>query len=240
MKLPAYFLIAILLIAYVGFSTPSLARNTGGVFGPVVNEGHAALQYRATFNLDTDQFAQRLHYERALNTDVMWRVVAQTRETATSDIDFDYVQGEVFWQITPDGQDFQTGLRFDGRIRDDDRPGFVGVNWMNQYRFSPDLSGRVLFLTAYEVGDNSRDGVFIQSRANLTYRAAQGVNIGAELFNSYGSTADLNRLSNQSHQIGPFATVDVAKTFSVFAGALFGMTEASPDAELRLWLTKTF
>ena len=70
----------------------AMAQNTGGVFPPDVNEGHKSAQYRIAANLDNDRFAQRLHYQQAIDGDLMWRIVGQTRETATSDFDFDYVQ----------------------------------------------------------------------------------------------------------------------------------------------------
>ena len=65
-------------------TTSAFAQNTGGIFGPVVNEGHSSLQYRATVDPNNSAgdtgFAQRLHYQRAINTDFMWRVVGAPEE----------------------------------------------------------------------------------------------------------------------------------------------------------------
>jgi len=230
-------------LAFAGLAlAPSgaLAQNTGGVFGPVVNEGHALLQYRATYDPDTDGLAQRLHFERALNGEMMWRIVAQARRTDNADIDFDFVQGELFWQLTDDDKNWQSGVRFDGRIRDEGRPGLLGVNWINQIRLSPQWSARFIALSAVNIGADAPDGVFIQTRAHLAYRLPAGHSIGVEVFNAYGSTADFRGLDEQSHQIGPFAAINVTKDFQVFAGALIGLTGASADQELRLWFTKSF
>ena len=58
-----------LALAFFGsliVSETAFAQNTGGVFGPVVKEGHRSFQYRAAVNPDNalgqTGFAQRLHY----------------------------------------------------------------------------------------------------------------------------------------------------------------------------------
>ena len=64
--------------------------------------------------------------------------------------------------------------------------------------------------------------------------------MGVELFNAYGSTDEILDLDKQGHSIGPFASFPVSDNFSLFTGALFGLTDASADAELRLWITRGF
>ena len=220
--------------------TPAFAQNTGGVFGPVVNEGHKAAQYRITFDPDSDNWAQRLHYEQSLNGDVMVRGIVQTRETPSSELDFDFLQGELFWELATNSDAWKTGLRFDARYRNDDRPEIFNINWMNQFQLAPNLSARALLLTNVEVGDQARDGVFLQSRFNLTHRFPSRASVGVEVFNSYGSTDKFRKLREQSHQIGPFATVPLADEWDIFVGALFGVTQATPDTNLRLWVTRVF
>ena len=55
--------LAMLLLSLNGL----VAQNTGAVFGPGVTEGHSSAQYRATFDPDSDGFAQRIHYQQSLN-----------------------------------------------------------------------------------------------------------------------------------------------------------------------------
>ena len=113
------------------------AQSTGGVFGPVVRDGQNSAQLRLGYDPDDDDYAARLHYQRVISDALRWRVIGQIRNTSESDADLDYVQAEMLWQITPDGQDWQTGLRFDARIRDgDERPDRVGLNWTNDFKLS--------------------------------------------------------------------------------------------------------
>ena len=231
---------AMIGLAFVIAAPLAEAQNTGGIFPPIVNEGHKSAQYRLTYDPDTEGLSQRLHYQQAINGDLMWRGLVSARKTTGSDVDFDFIQAELFWEISDDDDTWKTGLRFDGRIRDDDRPGLIGVHWTNQFPVSENWNGRFVALSAFDVGDDAREGVFVQTRGNLFTRLETGQTVGVELFNSYGSTEDIRDFEDQSHQVGPFASFPVSQDWSLFTGALFGLTDASADAELRLWVTRGF
>ncbi|MEM7082108.1 MAG: hypothetical protein AAF465_05200 [Pseudomonadota bacterium] len=216
------------------------AQNTGGVFGPVVKEGHRSIQYRAAFVDDTNGFAQRLHYQQALDSRLMWRVVAQTRKTASRDFDFDYVQGELFWDITDQSADWQTGVRFDVRVRDSGRNETIGVNWMNQFRLANQWQARALLLTTVDLGSGGRDGVGLQTRANLYRTLDDNRQFGIELFSDFGSTSDFADGDEQRHALGPFANLPLSNGWSLFAGALFGLTDPVADSDIRVWATRAF
>ena len=79
------------LLILVLSTLSAAAQNTGGVFPPSVDEGHKSAQYRAAYNADNDNFNQRLHYQQAINGDFMWRIIGQTRETASSDFDLSLI-----------------------------------------------------------------------------------------------------------------------------------------------------
>lgn len=218
----------------------ALAQNTGGIFPPMVNDGHKSAQYRVTYDPDTEGLSQRAHYQQAINGNLMWRGLVSARKTDESDIDFDFVQAELFWELSNDDDVWKTGLRFDARVRDDDRPGLLGVHWTNQFPLSETWNGRFVALSAIDIGDEARDGVFLQTRGNIFTRLESGQTVGVELFNAYGSTDDIQDFDDQNHQIGPFASFPVTPQWSLFTGALFGLTDASADAEFRLWITRGF
>lgn len=216
------------------------AQNTGGVFPPMVNADHKSAQYRIAYNDDTQRFNQRVHYQQAINGDFMWRVIGQTRKTSDSDFDFDYVQGELFWELSGDDDMHKSGLRFDARLRDDDRSNILGVNWMNQFNFDNGWSARALLLTSVQIGDNAGDGVGLQTRFQVNKRLDNGPNLGAELYNNYGTTDDgLGRFDDQNHTFGPYVNWPISQGWSVFTGPLFGLSDGAPDTEYRLWITKS-
>lgn len=233
-----------IILFSAALAQPASAQNTGGVFGPVVNEGHKSFQYRATLDPDTASgitgFAQRLHYQQAINGDLMWRILGQTRKTQASDFDFDFIQAELFWHLTDDdGSPYQTGLRFDARVRNDNRPEQLGLNWTNEWNLEEGWQLRAIALSAVQLGDNSANGVLLQTRGHIAKSVGGGKRLGVELFSTYGSTSNFGSFNKQSHTIGPFATAPLGHNFSVFGGVLFGISDAAADTELRLWLTKS-
>ena len=237
--------IAFLTLIIAAITAPiSWAQNTGGIFPPTVNNGHKSLQYRVTIDPDNNAgqtgVAQRLHYQQAIDSDFMWRVVGQVKKTASSDLDFDFVQAELFWQMTDDSAPVQSGLRFDARYRGDNRPEQFGLNWTNQFKLGNGWSARALALTAIQTGDNSADGVFLQTRGNIYRKIAGGQTIGMELYNNYGNSKNLGSFKTQGHTIGPFISTPLSEDISLYGGMQFGLSKAAPDTELRFWVTKNY
>lgn len=215
------------------------AQNTGAVFGPVVNDGHESAQYRATYDVDSHGLAQRFHYQRSLSGDLMWRVIGQLRKNAESDTDEDFLQAELFWQLTPDGNPWQRGLRFDVRYRSEGRPAQVGFNWTNQYSFNAKWSSRGLLLTTVQFGEGATDGLFLQSRASLQYKIDASRATGLEMYSSYSRLDDIPSYEQQGHQLGPYLSQKLTPHYSLYAGALFRLNKSSPDSQLRFWITKS-
>lgn len=225
-------------------STIATAQNTGGVFGPVVNEDRRAAEYRIGYRpsedgLD-DALAQRVHYEQAINGDLMWRVVAQAATNAQDNTDFDYVQGELFWELSDDQDWWKHGLRFDARLRDGTRPDQIGVNFTNEFAITENLRGRFVALTLKQFGENGADGVLFETRANLMYDTGFGPTIGVETYNTYGEMGDFLKLEDGVHQVGPFANIPIANGWYAMTGVLFGVTDASPDTNYRFWFGRAF
>ena len=228
------------MLFLLSLASTAAAQTTGGVYGPSISPGHESFEYRATFVPDSDALAQRLHYQHSLDSRFRLRVLAQGRKTDQSDFDFDYVQGELVWDITDASERWQTGMRFDFRIRDRGRPARGAVSWMNQFRLRSGWSARLLGITSFEIGSGAESGIGIQSRANIYRSLAGRQRVGLEMFSSYGTTSNLFGLDDQRHQVGPFTSLPMKGGWSLFAGALFGLTDPAPDSELRLWIGRSF
>ena len=232
--------IAGLAVGLLFVSLPAAGQNTGGVFGPVVNEGHRSWQYRAGYDLDSYGFAQRFHYQHALNGDLMLRGIVQAAKTDDSQVDFAFFQGELFWQLDDLGDNWQHGVRFDVRLRSEGRPAILGFNWMNQFQLSERWMSRLLVLTATDVGDGASGDVLVQTRASVTYTASNGLRPGLEMFNVYGAIDDMPGLNGQLHQAGPTLSRAVGDDWQFFSSVLFGLTGATPDTQARFWMSRSF
>jgi len=233
------YLIIITSLFLLNIST-SDASNVGGVFGPTVNLGDKTFQYRAAYDSDTSELVQRVHYQQSLNDDVRLRGVIQARRTENSDVDVDFFQGELLWQLKNPQRNWQTAVRFDARIADQGRRGLVAATWTNNIKWSKTLSTTALVLGSIDVGPDSRSGLFLQTRVNLSKKLNDVWKLNGELFSVYGSTADFNSFDEQTHQFGPSVSAKIGGGWSVLSGILFGVNSSSPDENLRFWLTKGF
>lgn len=216
------------------------AQITGGVFSPVVNEGHRSAQFRTAHNVDTSSFAQRLHYQQAINDSQQWRVVGQWKRPQRSDTTFDFVQFEYLWQQTPNGQAHQSGWRFDARLPRGDRPEQLGVNWINDFTLSEALSLRAILLLSGQFGAGHQAGITVQSRGQLHYKANAQLGAGVAIYSGYGTTADFADLDQQSHHLGPYVNIGLAQGYSLHLDLLTDVNSNSSDTTARLWLGKSF
>ncbi|MCR9078339.1 MAG: hypothetical protein NXH78_04495 [Hyphomonadaceae bacterium] len=218
----------------------AMAQNTSGVAGPVIDPDDRAWEYRATFDPDDDGLKQRLHYQQAINGEMRWRVVGQLRDTDDSDFDADFVRAELVWQVTPDDQKYQSGFRFDARYRFDDRPADLAVHWLHQWKHIENWTLRFEAIATKQVSNGPADGVLVQTRGSATTKLAEGPKLGVEWFGSLGSTSDWRDLDEQTHEIGPVAVWGVNDNWDLSTGVLFGVTDVSPDSQLRLKLTRKY
>ena len=222
------------------FTGPAASQLTSGISGPEITEGAAHIGYRAAFDPDQNGFAQRIHVERSLSGDIAVRGVVQIRKTDVRAADFDYAQGEVRWQITPDGARWASGLRLDARIRDRGRPGQIALHWVNQVQLTENMRTRFSAIASLQAGTNRQTGTFLQTRGELTRRLGGGIDMGGELYSIYGRASDLLPLSEQTHLAGPFVSLPLTKSLTLRTGALIGLTSSSPDTTFRVFLSQGF
>ena len=219
------------------------AQNTGGVFGPVVNAGHKSFEYRLTHqagqNGEEDGLAHRLHYKQAINSSLMWRVVGQLQRSPDSEFDPTSLRGELYWQITPDGQKWQTGFRFDATLRKGHRAESLGVHWTNQVALSDTVWARFIVLTSAQWGDRASNGIGIQTRDALAKKIGKKT-IGMELYSQYGTTFHWRKTDQQVHQIGPFVSIPMPGKSSLYLNWLGSLTEASGGHQFRVRIGRTF
>jgi hypothetical protein len=218
----------------------SAAQSTAGIFSPVINEGHMSAQYRIGYDPDAGGWAQRVHFQHAPTGSFMWRAIAQIRDVPQSDLEFHWVQGELYFQLSDDEAAWQTGLRVDGRVFTDLDAGALGLHWMNEFRPSERTEVRLIAMSSIVLGEGSLSGVLLQGRGYAYYQFVPRFKLGAEMYSVFGTTGDLPSLVDQFHQLGPVARGSLGGGWSAVAGVLFGLTDRPADYDLRFWLTKSF
>ncbi len=222
---------------------PASAQNLAGVFPPLPPARQ--LDYRAGWrpgeNGAPDRYAQRIHYQDRIGDKFLWRGIVQVEDADGEGLDLDFAQAEFFLLLTDEDAPWSVAARFDAKVREGSEPEEFALNLANQFRLSPRVTARFNILTKREVGDRRREGLLFETRSALFMRTDGGVVFGAEAFNDHGSTADFDFYGpSQRQQAGPFAFWPLGDEFFLFTGALFGLNEQSPDADLRIWVQKTF
>lgn len=245
MRLSFSTLVSTIATAITFMAAPAFSQIASGVPGATVKEGERFLQYRIAVDIDDDKtgdvaFAQRVMYRQALDDRFSIRGSIQTRRTADSDFDFDYAQLELTWQITPDEQRYQTGLRLDARARADNRPEQIGLNWAHQMAFDNGWRVRGALTGVIQVADKTSDEISLSGSAQVSRKLESGVRIGVHGFSNFGDTDAVVFLRRSSTVAGPFIEFKLAKNVPVMIGTLHGVTHSARDDEIRVFVGRNF
>ena len=220
------------------------AQNVSGVPGPNIKADEKSAQFRLGFDPNSDELVQRLHYQQSVDDKVRLRLQLQARSGPDDRIEADFVQGQIWVQLTDDDtqqsqQFWHSGVRLDLRVEADGPPGRAALNWINQFRLNDDISARFSLQGAVQIGNGAADGIILQSRSRLHYNL-DGGGAGIEQFNGFGATGNLPGFADQSHQIGPYGNIALGGGWSLFGSALFGITRGTDDMNIRLFIGKSF
>lgn len=217
-------------------------QNGGGVFGPIVPDGHRLWDYRYSVDDpgDDEAWVQRIHYEAEVAGNLMWRVVGQWRNRGMdADTEVDFARGELFIDAGKVTSWWHTGFRVDAMVRNGKRPDQFNAAWTNQFALGEGMIARVLVFTSHQVGDNAADGVSVQTRALISKKLSSGATVGFESYDPWGSTENFVSYDDGRHQVGPFVSGPVGP-LHLFGGLLFGTTQSAPDLTMRVRVIKRF
>ncbi len=217
-------------------------QSTSSVYSPDVVKGRHAIEYRAAFNAETDDFSHRIHYQYGFTESLRGRIILEQDKPEGEDFDFQFVRLEVLWQFLEDEDaGFDSALRIEGQIADgDDPPSRVRVGWTNKIDLDDNWQLRGIVKTGREIGDEASDGFIIDLRAQVSRRLTDALRLGVDYFGDLNDTDDVGSFDEQEHQLGPVLKFNLGGGFKGQAGPLFGLSEAAADTELRVFLIKEF
>lgn len=233
-RAPLLISLAFLMLACGG---EAYSQNISGVSSAKVAAGEREIGYRAAYRLDgesADGFAQRFHYQQSL--DDRWRVrVIALQSDERGDLKFRSAQIEALMQFVEGDESggWDSAIRADGTIPLEDlRPGRARLGWLNQYNAGGGWELRADLFVAHDIGGLARNSFMLEARAEASYRVAQGLRIGVQSYNS-AFTVDLG---DQRRQLGLVIKRHITRRLAIEASALFGLSQDSPDADLRTFL----
>ncbi len=210
------------------------AQGTGTVASPVIKPG-ATLSIASGLAFDDGQegFAQRIDYRVAVAKNVRLSAIAFANNRGGG---FRYrrLALETMFQFQSSDRGWNSAIQFRGRIPDgNDGPGRLRVAWLNRWRPTDKTDLRFIVLAAREFGEDRRQGVALETRAEATWRLSADVRVGGQIFNRYNTTADFGSFDSQRHAIGGVVKGPLTERISYRINALAGVSEAAPDVELR-------
>ena len=221
-------------------AVPAAAQTTGGIPGPGVSKDDRSAQLRLAWAPETERFAARLHYQHGLTDDLRARVVLQGADFETGDFETVFLQGELQWEFD-ENPAWAKALRFDARLSEnDDGADQLGLVSINQFRLAERWFARADVFTNLQVGSRRADGIGVEFRGLVGHRLDNGMTLTLETFNALGRGNKFGELKRNAERLGPGLSVPLGGGTSLYGSVLFGLNEATPDTDLRLWLTQRF
>ena len=231
---------AVLLGVGLAVHAGSAPANTSTVFGPGVDAGARALEYRLSLEPeddgDAEVFTHRLHYQQAFNDSWRGRVIVNQRAVGGGDLDVRYSRLELQWQfLESETHGWDSALRYEIQVATQGgNPDRFRLAWTGSVDVTQRWQLRGNFLTGHEFGANADDGLLMEARAQASYALRDSLRLGVEVFSDLNTTANPGGFDEQEHQLGPILKAGLGRGWSLNAGYLRGISAAAPDDTFRL------
>ncbi len=219
------------------------AQNTASIPSASVKEGELFLEYRASFGQNdagaADPFTHRIHFNYAPTDDIRLMAFIEQRKIGDGPLRTRRFSPNLFTQFVGT-KNWDLAVRWQGDIPlQNGVPGRARIGLLNTWRTGPwEFRSNIYF--GKEIGDNAPGGFVFETREEALIEVADGRAVGVQVFNNFVSTRNFNNFDNQRHQAGPFLRAKIGKRVRVDLGALFGLSQAATDAELRLFAGYSF
>lgn len=213
------------------------AQRTGTVASPVIKPG-ASIGFAVGLAAEEDEagYAHRFDYKHALFDRWQVRAMAVYNDRG-GDYRYRRLALEAMHQFASSEHGWNSAIQVRGRLPDgNDGPGRVRVAWLNRWRSKAGTELRLIGLASQEFGDERRNGLALETRAEASWPLAGGTRIGAQMFNRFNRTTDFGAFKTQQHSVGGALKGDLTETVSFRLNALTGLSESAPDFELRFRL----
>lgn len=232
----------LILFAFLGLAH---AQNAAGVFGPKVNDGFRAFEYRFSSSGPSEGSAtpwvQRAHWEQALNGRLQARLGVQWRDrSADTETEFQFLRAMLFVEAGQPTPGWTTGFRFDARVRNGSSPDELAAHWTNQFDLGPKTFARFNVMSFFEISENAPDGPVIETRSSLFRRLDGGHAVGLELYNNYGELGRFRTVDEQYHELAPVISWSLPGPYALYTSVGIGLSDGAPDSSIRLRLTRRF
>lgn len=232
------FIVFAIIVGQKLIADPAQAQNTSGVSNPDVTDGAHSLGYRNSVapSEGQDAFSHRVDYGHSFSDRTKTKFVV-TQNNQNGDLKIRHVQIEGQYQFAKMQEGWNSAIQLQGRVPTAHNvSGRMRIGWQNSFDLTSRVEFRAVLLAAREFGELARDGIALETRSELTVSDLRDMRLGVQMFNKYNTTADFGDFNEQQHQIGPIIRGQITDDLKYGVGALFGVSRAANDAELRIFL----
>lgn len=225
----------------------ALASTTSSVGSPNVKKGEAEIAVRAGYSIDKDnpredeRFRTRAHIKYGFTDTYAVQIVVSQDKRQGDSYEHDGIKFENrFHLIKKADHGFDFGIRANYALKDGDKKpdsvelGFYGLVPLDAYEL------RLNQIFSHEVGQEAVSGVGGETRFQVTRAIAENHRLGVEGFHDFGNFSESSEYAEQSHMIGPVVKGKFLDGYSYEAGYRAGISDAAPDHNFKVFLSKTF
>ena len=225
-------------------AAPLQALNTSSVFSPDVKAGSKAWELRSSYLPDESpsEWAQRLHYQQALNEAWRLRIIGLFYDPGQGGAEFRYARLEAQWQFAEDDNaGWDSAIRYELQIAENDNtPSRGRVAWTGKWNWGEGWEFRANLLVGRQFGADSHDGILVEHRTQFTGKLNNQWRLGIESFHDFNDTRAFGAFDDQEHQIGPIIKGKFAGgKWSLAASWLFGASANADDNDFRIHLIRS-
>ena len=230
------------MVALLTLAVPACAQTVSGQPSPYVRGGTSAMEARVAFapggdGLE-DRWAGRWHYQRDLDDVLRARVVLQGADFE-GDFELTHIQAELLWEVDPDPL-WGKAIRFDARLTDgDDGADQLGLVSIHHFKLTEQAYARASAFGNVQFGNDRGDGIGVEIRGRLGYRVDANTDVFVDSFNALGRGQSFGSFRRNRERAGPGISHRFGTGWSLLGGILFGLNDATPDTDIRVWLGKS-
>ena len=227
---------------------PATARAAHTVYSPVVEEGEVAIEMRGHYDFDShDEMdgAQQYKIDLEYTPTRFWRteLLGEWEKEPGESIEATEVAWENILQFAPQGKywaDLGMIVEYVHSLEDGGNDG-LELGFLGEKQFSSTvLTFNLLAEREFAGGAETA----MEYAARYRWRVAEAFEPGIEFYGELGDWGNSGRLDEHSHQAGPslLGKVRVREHSAIKyeSAILFGLTQDSPDATVRLQLEYEF
>lgn len=221
-----------------------------------VNKGDFSIEQRMGYTLDTpdesdhERLRMRQHLDYGFNDWYAVRLITQQDKPYADSLEFRSITIENRIQLFEKDRDgWDGGFRISYNHADGDKtPHGIAVRLLAQSTFGDGWAWRHNSVIDHDVGQDAENGLALELRSQLVKRVyeaqeeafIESVSVGAEMFNDFGKTNEMNGFDSQDHQIGPVASIKLMGGSTIQVGYRYGLSQDAADHLFKLFVGHEF